>query len=103
VEPRIVTGLDHGVAEIVGVKQDHHLDASRGLELPDELRRQLRGLGKGEPQGHPVFFLDVESDARGDDMVTVGQDSTDIAVPADIGITAGFHRATKKKWLKRVR
>jgi hypothetical protein len=38
------TCLDHTPTEIVGIKEDRDREAGGGLELPDELGRQLYGL-----------------------------------------------------------
>jgi hypothetical protein len=48
VEVLIPARLDDASTEIVGVKQDHHLDAGGGLDLPEELGGQCRALLEGE-------------------------------------------------------
>ena len=47
VKALLTAGLHDGRAQIVGIKQHHHLDAGGGLELPDQLGRQCGGLAEG--------------------------------------------------------
>lgn len=51
--------------EVVGIKQDDHLEAGGGLELPDELGGQLRGLPKGEAQRLGLLGLHIEPAPQG--------------------------------------
>ncbi len=81
-----VAGLDHGAAEVVRIKPDDHLHASRGPELSAARRRQLRGLMTGAPQGRPLFLLDVASAAKGTDVVMVGQARPHVLMPLDVGL-----------------
>lgn len=55
----LATGLHDGPTQRVGIKQHHDLDARRGLALPNELRGQLGGFVKGEPQGRTRRLFDL--------------------------------------------
>jgi hypothetical protein len=83
------TGLPYGVAEIVGITQDHDLNTGGGLALPDELGRQLGGLVKREIQSRTPFFFDVEPDAKGNHMLVEEQNATDIPMAPAVGLGHG--------------
>jgi hypothetical protein len=73
------------MAEIIGIKQDHHLDASGGLELPDKVSGQFRGLPKRASHGLGMRGLGIQADAPRDDLVTANQNGTNILGPLNIG------------------
>ena len=79
-------GLHDGVTQRVGVKQDHDLDASGGLELPDELGRQCGGVPEGDAHGPTVRFFDIQPDAPGDHLLAEDQDAAHILVALDIRV-----------------
>ena len=74
-------GLHDRGTQIIGIKHGHDLDASGGPELPDELRRQLRGFEQGDCHGGALRLLDIQPDAHGNHVVTIDQDGTDVLVP----------------------
>src|SRR5262249_16873593 len=78
--------LDDSPTEIVGIKQDHHLNAGGGLELPDELGGQLRGLLKREAQGWTMDVFDIQPDAQRDNILTEDQNGAHILVPPNVGV-----------------
>ena len=77
-------GLHDRVAQRVGIKEDQHLDAHRGLELPDELRRPFGGFPEGTLQGATRGFFDIEPEAKRDDLPAEEQNATDILVTPDV-------------------
>jgi hypothetical protein len=80
------TGLEHSMAERVGIKQHHDLDARGGGAFSDQLGGQLGGLTEGHSQGGTVFFFDVPPDAIGDHMLAEDQDATDILRASDVRV-----------------
>ena len=44
-------------AQIIGIKEDQHLDTRRGLEFPDELGGQFGGFPEGKLQGGTLGFF----------------------------------------------
>jgi hypothetical protein len=79
-------GLHDAVAPIVGIEQDHHLDARRRLAHPHEWRRQLRGVAKGTRQAPSGIFFDVQLDTPGDHVITADQDRPYILMPPDVSL-----------------
>ena len=81
------TGLHDRVAQIVGIKQDHDLDARRGLELPDELAPPTRWSLKGElPRLGHWAFLTYSRMPQGITCSRKTRMRTDILVPPDVGV-----------------
>jgi hypothetical protein len=71
-------GLHDGVTPRVGVKQDHDLDASGGLELPDELGRPCGGCPAGDAHGPTMRLFDIPPDAPGDHLLAEDQDAAHV-------------------------
>jgi hypothetical protein len=86
VEPHFPAGLDHDIAEVVGIKQDQDLDTPWTLEFPNEVRNQLRRVAEGRVRGLGVPWFDVEPDPPGNDVVTADQESIDLLMSTDIRV-----------------
>jgi hypothetical protein len=75
--------------QIIGIKQDHDLDASGGLELPNEVGGQLGCFLERDAHRGTGLLLDIQPDAPGDDVLPEEQGATDILVAPDIGVGRG--------------
>ena len=83
----LTTGLDHGVAEIVGIKQHHDLDARWGaLNSRMSWAANSVVLRKDTPKAGQVLVLDVQPDAIGDHLLAEDQDATDILMAPDVRV-----------------
>jgi hypothetical protein len=90
------TDLHHGVAQIVGITQDHDRDTRRGLHLPDAWARPLRGRVTGEPQRFSVLGLDLQPEPPGDHRLADHQQGADILLPTAIALSRGSsHRGDR--------
>ena len=86
---QFATGLYDGWPQIVGIAQDHDLDARGRLELPDEVRCQLRRLTNRKTPGRTVGFFDIKPDATRDDVTMADHDGADRLMPPDVRLSRG--------------
>jgi hypothetical protein len=84
------TGLHDGMAEIIGITQDHHCDARGGLELPEQVSGPCRSLPKRASHGLGLRGLGLQPDVPRDNLVTADQHDTHLLVPLHEGVRRGI-------------
>jgi hypothetical protein len=84
VDPLRATGLHDRPTHLVGITQDHDLDAGGWRHLPDQLGGHLGRLAQGQPQGWTVLLLDIEAEALGEPVLAEDQKATPRLVAPDV-------------------